>query len=809
MGRFYNTEKTTFLNPNDVIYNPDFDMAMKLLDKKDKGYKEQEAVADSLYNIDFNYLNSDEDTENARQIKDYFQTKADDIIAKMQADPTNYFKYNNELKSLQREFTLSKTKGDIASLEGSYNAYHNWDKVNKEICEKQPALCNALKNEAWSNWGGNSIVRRWQQERALKEIDQSKFVDEISKMVADLNEQIDLSNQGYIYVKTKWGQEKLTKERVRDYVLGKVLNNPEYVSYMKQSDRVKLSNYFNPDGTAGDTLNRIVSTYLPYAYEKNKIDKDIHNNKASLLNLEYSLKDKNERAKEDREEKRKLGQMYYDSSYGNIYTPEEANKAILESYLGLAEMVTPENNSGADVTQLMVLKDPKTGKTYLNPDASEETKERFYNGVLEVISTNLGTDMSTVGNNTWMLVAAQMYMEANKGQLPITKRRSYLSPENGNIVTKEKDEYKVINKKGEVTLEEAKNFVNTILKRKYPDFNKLSDEEKYELRKKESLEIFKRQAPFAILAHKNYLDNTGKDLSKGKLEYGWRDNKRDYINSGLLNANKFQERMKVKMTQPGIVGTNFGSLNKEGQEFINKAAVQLANTPGALTVSISNNDLIRRGKDGTFKRGLDLTGEDVAALEKAGVKFLINSNSDDNTAVFEAQVSAKQLAELGFQSEKGDSSIRTLRIVKQGVGGGDMRMFRQGMVMGGGGAFAELQGNPYVNLKTYHQLNARMADTNYRENKKVYLNDDFDVIPSVVGGYAELEIIPKTPLAKEALSVSGAKSYKISAANIDNISNSNLNDKGLIDVTMSLANRLDAYYKDLERLKNKKEDKKK
>ena len=102
-----------------------------------------------------------------------------------------------------------------------------------------------------------------------------------------------------------------------------------------------------------------------------------------------------------------------------------------------------------------------------------------------------------------------------------------------------------------------------------------------------------------------------------------------------------------------------------------------------------------------------------------------------------------------------------------------------------------------------------MADTNYRENKKVYLNDDFDVIPSVVGGYAELEIIPKTPLAKEALSVSGAKSYKISAANIDNISNSNLNDKGLIDVTMSLANRLDAYYKDLERLKNKKEDKKK
>lgn len=792
MGRFYSTEKTSFVNPNDVVYNPDFDTALKLLEKKDKEYKAQEAVADSLYNIEFNYLNSDEDAENAKQIKAYFQTKADDIIAKMQADPTNYFKYNNELKSLQREYTLSKTKGDIASLEGSYNAYHNWDKVNKEICEKQPALCNALKNEAWSNWGGNSITRQWQQERALKEIDQSKFVDEISKMVADLNEQIDLSNQGYIYVKTKWGQEKLTKDRVRDYVLGKVLNNPEYVAFMKQSDRVKLSNYFNPDGSAGDTLNRIVSTYLPYAYEKNKIDKDIHDNKAALMQLEYSLKDKNERAKEDREERRKLGQMYYDSSYGNVYTPEEANKAVVESYLGLTEMVTPENNSNADVTQLMVLKDPKTGKTYLNPNASEDTKKRFYNGVLEVISTNLNTDMSTANTNTWMRVAAQMLAEANYGNmrnLPVNPKN--LST-NGRLKT------------SQISLEDARNIVDSNLQNKYSNFNKMSESEKDKLRKEESIEMFKRQAPFAMLRHKDILDNVGKDHTKGKLKYGTWDSSGGVYNGGMLSGSMFQERMKVKMTQPGIVGTNFGSLNKEGQTFINRAAVQLSNTPGALTVSISNNDLIRKGKDGTFKRGLDLTGEDIAALEKAGVNFLINSNSDDNTAVFEAQVSAKQLEELGIKSEKGDSSTRTLRIVKQGVGGGDMRMFRQAMLMGGGGAFAELQGNPYVNLKTYHQFNARMADTNYRENKRVYINDDFDAIPSIVGGYAELEIIPKTPLAKEALSASGAKSYKINAANVDNISNSNLNDKGLIDVTMSLANRLNAYYNSLEQLKNKK-----
>lgn len=794
MGRFYNTEKTTFLNPNDVIYNPDFDMAMKLLEKKDKEYKEQEAVADSLYNIEFNYLNSDEDTENARQIKSYFQTKADDIIAKMQADPTNYFKYNNELKSLQREYTLSKTKGDIASLEGSYNAYNNWDKVNKSICESQPALCNALKNEAWVNWGGNSIVRQWQQERALKEIDQSKFVEEISKMVADLNEQINTSNQGFIYVTTKYGTEKLTKDRVRDYVLGKILNNPEYVSYMRQSDRVKLSNYLNPDGSAGDTLNRIVSTYLPYAYEKNKVDRDIHDNKGALLKEEYRLKDEFEKNKEEREEKReekkRLGHMYYDSTFGNIYTLEEANKSVVDSYRTLLGMVSPENNSTTDLSQTMLIKDPNTGMLVLNPNASEEAKERFYNGVLEVISTNIGADMSNANTNTWMRVAAQMVKE------------SY------NDISELKDKkgkgYGELNKQGQVSTQNATAFIDRLLNEQYSNYSDMSEKDRDRLRKEKSKELFKRFAPTAMFNHKKYLDGIDDDSSKAKLKYGWRDNWRNNIDSGLLNANKFQEKKVSQMTQMGLTGTNFGTFDEKDQKFINHTAVQLSSTPGIVSITVSGNDLVRKGKDGTFKRGMDLTGEDIATLDKAGVNFLINSNSDDNTAVYEAQVSAKQLAELGIKSEKGDNSTRTIRIVKEGLGGGQMSMLRQAMALGGGKALAELQGNPYINLKTYHQMNARMIDTNYRGNKRVYINNDFDVIPSVVGGYAELEIIPKTPLAKEALSVSGAKSHKISAANIDNISNSNLNDKGLIDVTMSLANRLDAYYKNLERLKNKK-----
>lgn len=311
MGRFYQTDKPVFVD--DVIYKPNLDLAAKLLLQKEKEYQAQEAIADKLYNINFNYLSSEEDKANAERIKSYFKAKSDDLIRRMQADPMNYQKYQNELKALTREYTQSKTSGDISKLEGSYNAYQSWDKVNEEICKKQPALCGALKNEAWNKWGGNSITRKWNQERALQGIDLESIEKGIQSLVADIiaNSQ-ETTNGSYIVT---MGSEKkvLSREDIRNYARNMIMSNPENIAFMKQSDRVGQSNYLDQFGNIkeGGTLDKILQGFDSYAYDQikneHKIREDDYGRMAKKFQYDLALKEYEHKKKKEEENRAMLG----------------------------------------------------------------------------------------------------------------------------------------------------------------------------------------------------------------------------------------------------------------------------------------------------------------------------------------------------------------------------------------------------------------------------------------------------------------------------------------------------------------------
>lgn len=304
MARYYQTDKPVFVE--DFIYSPDYEMAAKALLTKEKELQIQEALADQIYNIDFKYLNTDEEKLNADKIKNYFQTKADDLIHRMQSDPNNFQKYNQELKALQREYTHSKTNGAISKLEGSYNAYQSWDKVNEEICKEQPALCTALKNEAWKNWGGNSLNRQWNQERALKGIDYKAMEEVIQKLEADIISNSTLTNEGYIYRMDGKEHKFLSRPDIRNYAINTVLSRPEYLASMRQSDRVGLSRYFDKNGRlitdSSGTLGTLLNALESYAYDQTKTKLDIQNNEAALENLKQSNRKDLEKYKKSLEE---------------------------------------------------------------------------------------------------------------------------------------------------------------------------------------------------------------------------------------------------------------------------------------------------------------------------------------------------------------------------------------------------------------------------------------------------------------------------------------------------------------------------
>lgn len=757
MGRFYNTEKTTFLNPNDVIYNPDFDTALKLLEKKDKEYKEQEAVADSLYNINFNYLNSDEDTENARVIKDYFQTKADDIIAKMQADPTNYFKYNNELKSLQREYTLSKTKGDIASLEGSYNAYHNWDKINEEICKTQPALCNELKKDAWKQWGGNSLIKQWQQERALKEIDQSKMAAEINMMKADLEQQINTSPSGYIIVTTKNGTEYLTRDRIDEYVKNHVLSNPEYVSYMKQSDRLGLSKWLNPDGTAGETFMSLMNKYRPYAYTQKKVDRDIQDNKGALQaqkhahDMELEQEKSRLRMLEESAKVSIKAQFGEDGSgkgksevtaNGSVVTPTAAalqdsrEKTILDvtKQYGkgskFEEIVTKLKNG----TKLYDEKLAKEGKT--SGMLSKDDTELYKNMLFELISTNEGVDINNLSGEDMTKIAWRAYREAN-GQNEAKDRKNaskteYYTEYNPTTMRNETKsrtvfDQNVYNKNLEEDYKAFRERIDKNIRAKYKDYDNKSKEEKDKILKEESEAATLRQSGYALWNHYDYLDNKNytifDDTESGMPSYGAWD-KQAFEKSMYHIPNAVAAKVN-QATTTHISGVNVSSIDKKEQEKLNEAGSALLLIPG---VKIFEDNHFHTDAFNKNKAGANLNNAVIAeAMRKGQANFGLGYSYKNNALYGTFMLSKQFLIDKGLPipENAGNSEMIQYDILVDNIKGMGKEQLDKLYTLAGVSYIPYLQEHNLGSL--HYQIERDLAMNNY-SGKNVYYDGDNKIV---------------------------------------------------------------------------------
>lgn len=320
MGRFYQTDKPVFMDVRDLVYSPDYRTAAMIDLQKERDYNQtQNKVQEIFDNLKFNYLNSEADENTARGIKDYYQDRVNELASKIQADPLNYHKYKDEVRKLQRDIQNDRTNGAIANLEGSYNAYHQMLKNNEELCKAQPEMCEKLIADRWKTWGGNSMKNRFAGERLTKAIDQSKLVGDISKMVADLKNKSGAytTKDGKYKVEVNGGIEYLTEDRLVQYVANKILSEPENVAYMKQSDRLGLSNYFDKNGDLkGSSWNSLLDAYKAYAYtrEEKKINREED---------KYGLRDdEDRRAKAKKLEEEKNNRFFY-SVGASTFSPEE------------------------------------------------------------------------------------------------------------------------------------------------------------------------------------------------------------------------------------------------------------------------------------------------------------------------------------------------------------------------------------------------------------------------------------------------------------------------------------------------------
>ena len=130
MGRFYITTQRNF--QDDFIFQPDMNLALMALQKKDNDIKEQLSTLDLFENLPVDYW-KDADQENVKAIKESYANKVADIAASMQGDITNTGASKRAINNLRREIENDYEFGQIRDIQENARTYKEFDAMLKSM----------------------------------------------------------------------------------------------------------------------------------------------------------------------------------------------------------------------------------------------------------------------------------------------------------------------------------------------------------------------------------------------------------------------------------------------------------------------------------------------------------------------------------------------------------------------------------------------------------------------------------------------------------------------------------------------------
>lgn len=254
MAKGYTTAQPQYVQ--DFIYQPPWELMQMSLAQNQAGYDSaltQTQALEGLLNIA--HRNSESDTNAAKEIKQYYETKINDLSSQINQDPSNWRKSAGALRNLTREIQTDRSTGNIAKLEGTYSAYQKYIKDAEELRKKKP---EAFDNTAYQyglnyldkQWGGDSINNGvWKGEELISrpELLNAKNVMEIAtKIPAYKNASIvEAPNGGYII--TQGGKsETVPREVLLNAVGSAMMSDPTLQPYLEQQQRFGIpgANYF-------------------------------------------------------------------------------------------------------------------------------------------------------------------------------------------------------------------------------------------------------------------------------------------------------------------------------------------------------------------------------------------------------------------------------------------------------------------------------------------------------------------------------------------------------------------------------------
>lgn len=251
MARGYQTAGPSFIQ--DITYQPPWQFMQEALQSKQKGYDDVLQKTELIKNLlDVKHLNFEDDR--AKNIKEYYNSRMDDLTNQLVQDPNNYNRVLPQLRNLTRELDTDRKEGNIAAIENRYNAVQNWMKENKDIREKEPDTYNRLFAHWYDDIKNRSSSDIKASYAGVKGIQRPDL--EWEKIMKDIKENGFTDTDGKYYKSV----EGVDPERIQNIAWNRLKSNPNFSGYINQmGNTLGMKSYFEKPfelrNQAGDIIS--------------------------------------------------------------------------------------------------------------------------------------------------------------------------------------------------------------------------------------------------------------------------------------------------------------------------------------------------------------------------------------------------------------------------------------------------------------------------------------------------------------------------------------------------------------------------
>lgn len=296
MARFYQTATPQFVD--DFIYQPNWELASQVLQKKDNDINNQIEMISILGNPEIEFV-KESDGENVQQIKNEYESRADEIAEYLQNNLNNPLQSRKMISSLKRDLSKDYSTGRIRNIQDNFKAYNDFNERLSKL--SNPADREAYK-QAWGQYlsensrGALDSVFSSPEMYATRNLTQEFLAsDSFKNLKASVGAETIDKVDGKWIARTGNKVQELPENIIQDAYKGFINNDGGLEGYINSRQKYfGETDWLNEDGELNweetGRLGRDLKTLSNYAYKNVETSKTLQANPYEQANHASALR---------------------------------------------------------------------------------------------------------------------------------------------------------------------------------------------------------------------------------------------------------------------------------------------------------------------------------------------------------------------------------------------------------------------------------------------------------------------------------------------------------------------------------------